>query len=258
MAEQNTAPVTYGYADDSVKVSPFVFGLNAGVTNLIKYEWIHNGGKDGAEQEALDVVFKINGADKSYRMFPVVKAFDKNNAETTDPNHEAFKEAVTDFNARITHILHAFISSEDIKTGLSRPISSFKDFAQITMGLLPKNYKELPLDIFLQYQWAIDEGQDRTFLDIPKKMKYGAWLKPARPGKWVEKRIENPADSVREALWYENEKGEKHDFTKTGWFMNSNFAKQLRRDAAGGVSSPSSNGAAQATQSQGTAQKSSW
>jgi hypothetical protein len=247
----------YGYADDNVKQNPFVFGLNAGVTNLIKFEWIPNGGKDGAEQEALDIVFKINGVEKSYRMFPVVKAFGKNNEEITDPNAPEFKDALTDFNARVTHILHAFLDSDSIKAGFARPISSFKDFCQIAMSMLPKNYKEVTLDIFLQYEWQLRPEQEKTYLTIPNKMKYGRWLAPAQPGTWTEKRVENPADSVLKALWYENEKGDIHPFVKNGWFMNSNFATQ-QKTGSSSSDNTANQAASQQIQSDGAAKASTW
>lgn len=243
-AAVSTAPAGgYGYASDEVKQSPFNFGLNAGVTKLKKFEWIPNAGKDGAEQEALDIVFNINGTDKSYRMFPVVKAFGKNNEEITDPNAQEFKDAITDFNARITHILHAFMDSDTVRAGLSRPITSFKEFCTVAMSLLPKDYAEKPLDIFMQFQWQPDEGQNKTYLEIPKKMKYGAWLKPAQPGKWKEVRKANPSDNDRDALYYVNEEvpagqpEQRHPFVKNGWFMQSNFAHQQKEGGSAADSS---------------------
>jgi hypothetical protein len=216
---------SYGFAEDEVKVSPFNFGLNAGKTFLKKFEWIPNGGKNGAEQEALDIIFEINGTERSYRQFPVTKAFDKNNNEITDPKAPEFKEAFTDFNAKITHILHQFVELDVIKSSFARPIKSFKEFCGIANSILPKDYATQPLDIFLQYGWNIKEGASRTYLEIPNKMKYGKWLCPAQAGTWKEVKLENPQDSDREALYYVNENGVKHPFTKNGWFMNSNFAK---------------------------------
>lgn len=239
----------YGYQSDEVKVSPFSFGLNAGNCRLTKFEWIPNGGKDGAEQEALDIVFTINGTEKSYRMFPVVKAFDKNNNEITDRNAPEFKDAMTDFNARITHILRAFQDEETIKSSFARPIKNFKEFCQIAMSILPKDYKEKPLDIFMQYGWTLREGQERTYLEIPSKMKYGRWLSPAVPaqGSWHEKRVENPDDSERKALYYVDDAGNEHPFTKNGWFMNSNFAKQQRADGGSSNEQAATNMNANAT-----------
>jgi hypothetical protein len=230
MAETKTAPVaSYGYASDEVKVSPFNFGLNAGVTKLTKFEWIPNAGKDGAEQEALDIVFNINGTDKNYRMFPVVKAFGKNQEEITDPAAPEMQDAIIDFNARVTHILHAFLDSEAIKAGLARPIANFKEFCEICMGLLPKNYSEIVLDVFLQYQWQIGSNNDRTYLELPKKMKYGRWLIPAVApvgGAWIKHAVENPTDDVKKALYYTDAEGNEHPFFRNGWFMSNAFANQ--------------------------------
>ena len=254
MSETTTKPVGYGYASDEQKISPFNFGLNAGAAKMTKFEWIPNGGKGGVEQEALDIVFNINGTDKNYRMFPVTKAFLKGNAgETTDPNAPEFQEAISDFNSVVTHILHAFIESDAIKAGLARPIANFKEFCQIVMSLLPKSYTELPLDIFMQYQWNLPEGKERTYLDIPSKMKYGKWLVPAQPGTWIKHLAEGISEDTKKALWYTNEKGEEHPFFKNGWFMNSNFANQQKSG-----SSDASEAASTATAVDGEKKKSAW
>lgn len=255
-ASTPAANASYGYASDEVKVSPFSFGLNAGLTKLTKFQWIPNGGKEGAEQEALDIVFNINGTEKSYRMFPITQAFGKNNEIITDPNAPEFKEAFVDLNARVTHILHSFIDSDSIKAGFSVPINSFKEFCQVAMSLLPKNYTEVSLDIFLQFQWQLKGDQERTYLEIPSKMKYGRWLCTAQPGTWTENKVENPADSVREALYYTNEQAERHPFVKNGWFMNSNFAKQQKSGTV--VNEAASSGAAAATAADGVKAASAW
>lgn len=249
----------YGYASDEVKVSPFNFGLNAGVTRLVKFEWIPNGGTEGAEQEALDIVFNINGTEKSYRQFPLVKAFGKNNEEITDPSAPEFKEAQVDANSRITHILHCFVETDVIKTAMARPIASFKEYCQIAASILPKNFSEILLDIFLQYGWELGD-KERTYLDIPKKMKYGRWLSPALAGTWTKVQVENPTEDTKDALYYTNEKGDKHTFIKNGWFMLSKFAHQQR---AGGTDTNTNSGAAAmnstaSTDAQAAAAKSAW
>ena len=230
----------YGYADDNVKVNPFKFGLNQEVF-LTKFDWIPNGGSEGKEQEALDIKFSINGVEKSYRMFPVVKAFGRNGEEITDPDDPIFRDAAMDFNARMVHILHCYYEDRNIvKQALSRGFKDFKEYCKVAAALLPKNFNKIPLDIFLQYQWQIDDEQDKTYLDIPKKMKYGRWLCPAQEGTWKEQRVASPTEDMQKALWYIKigENGEplldkeghqiEHPFTKNGWFMSSNFAKQQR------------------------------
>lgn len=228
MAEEQNQP-SYGYESDEVKVSPFNFGLNAGKTFLTKFEWIQNGGADGAEQEALDIVFNINDTDKNYRLFPVTKAFLKGGGETTDRNSQEFKDAMKEFNAKVFHIVHCFVDNETYQAKISRPIASFKEFCTLVQSMLPKDFNKKPLDIFMQFQFQISPEQKRTFLQIPTKMRHGKWLVPAQAGTWTKKLVEDP--DAREALTYENEKGEKHPFVRSGWFMASNFAKQQSIDS---------------------------
>ena len=228
----------YGFASDEVSAIPFNFGLNAGVTTLEKFEWIHNGGKDGAEQEALEIVFKINGTDKSYRKFPVTQGFDKNNQPVTDPNSTEFREAVQTFNSVITHILHCFVNSEVLKAAFNRPIPDFKSFCEIAASVLPKDFKTIKLDIFMQYQWSIRAGQNRTFLEIPNSMKNGKWLCPAQipqagangPAEWkeVKKDIVGLADNDANALYYMDGAGNRHPFSRYGRYMKGNLANQQK------------------------------
>jgi hypothetical protein len=215
-----------GFESDEVKVSPFNFGLNAGKTFLKKFEWTPTGGKDNTEQEALDIVFEINATEKSYRVFPVTKAFIKGGGETTDRNSAEFKEELANFKAKIFHILHCFVSRETFEVAVAKKIESFKDYCTIVAALLPKDFSTRPLDIFMQFQYNIPDNKSRTYLEIPTKQKHGKWLVPAQAGTWNKKVIEGADDSEKEALTYVNEKGEKHPFVRTGWFMNNNFAKQ--------------------------------
>ena len=224
MSEQNES--FYGYEDDNQQSGGGLqFGLNAGVSYMTKFEFNPNGGRDGAEQEALDVVFNVNNRDISYRMFPVTKAFDKG-VEVTDTRHPAFKKAIKDFNSIIVHVLHAFVSKEAIKTALSSPISNFKQFCVITRSVLPNEFEKKSLDIFAQWQWVISGDNEKTYLRLPKNMKHGKWLCPHIPptgGQWKEIRLNG-------ALAYKDEKNNKHPFIRKKWFMESNFSEQQGDD----------------------------
>lgn len=219
----------YGYGEDvDAKVSPFVFGLNENA-KLKKFEWIANGGKDGAEQEALEIIFEINSTERSYRQFPVVKAFGKNQEEITDPTSPEMKAAKSEFNTRMTHLMHAYVEDAALKQALARKIGSFKEYCNILKSLLPKNTPDISIDIFMQYQWQMGSSATRTFLDIPTKRKHGAFIvKHVEPvgGSWKAVKKEQPDDNVQDALTYIDGAGNKHPFQRTGWFMNSNFANQ--------------------------------
>lgn len=231
----------YGFASDEVKQVTFAFGLNPGTTFLKKFEWIPNGGAEGAEKEALEIIFTINGTDKSYRKFPVTQGFGKKGEVITDPNSAEFKEAVNTLNTVIVHILHCFVDTSVIQKAMSVPIASFKQFCSIAASVLPKNFNEIPLDIFMQYQWKIGTGQNRTFLEIPSSMKNGKWLCPAiKPlpdkdgnnAEWKEVRKKEPADGDQKALIYVDGANNVHTFTRYGRYMNGNLANQQKSEEA--------------------------
>jgi hypothetical protein len=229
MSENNQAMGGYGYEDDDVPQGGGLrFGLNQGTARLAKFEWIPNGGKDGAEQEALDIEFTIEGREKpfKYRKFPVNEAF-KDGVKTTDPKEVA--EARKDLNAVVMHILGCFVSKESLKEAFNRPITSFKEFCKIGEGLLPANFKEVSLDIFAQYQWQISGENERTYLELPKNMKQGKFLAPATTIDWQEVRTSKSLKYVDPAN-PEN----VHPFLRGEYFMGSNWAKQQK---VGGESS---------------------
>lgn len=225
----------YGFIDD--EKSTFNFGLNANRTFLKKFEYTTNGGRDGAAQEALDIVFEINGSEKGYRQFPVTKAFDDKRNEVTDPNHPAMIEEQKRFGSVITHIVGCFVDKNTIKAAFSKPVSTFKEFCQIMASLLPEGFSTKPLDIFMQWQWNIRGEQPCTYLEIPKNMKQGKWLVPAQPhkGAWVERKMKDPTDKIKDALYYVDSEDENniHPFVRTGWFMNSAYSHQQRDDDSG-------------------------
>lgn len=229
----------YGYSDDNVNQgSSFSFGLNSGLAKMVKFEYNPNGGKDGAEQECIDIAFDINGKIVSYRQFPVTKAFykEKNSneqKEVTDPKHPAMQEAFNVFNALMTHIMSCFVEREEYVKKLSeKPIKSFKEFCKVLMDMLPKNFDEIPLDIFMQYQYKIKGEATMTYLEIPKNLKQGRFLCKHIPpvGEWKAIKKENPVDADKNALYYKDAANNIHPFVRSGWFMNQPYAKQQKEE----------------------------
>lgn len=231
MADENNVVDYGGFSGDKPATTGprYKFGLNPGKTYMTKFEFNPNGGANNAEQEALDIEFTIDGTPKSYRLFPVVKAF-KKGVEITDRNAPEFQDAIRELNMRVIHILKCFREEDDIKAALSRKIPDFKTYTGIVAGLLPRDFKEKPLDIFMQWQWTIGKEKDKTYLEIPNKMKHGAWVVAAVRGEWKENRKENPDDNDEFALNYTDERGAMHPFTRTGWYMNSHFAIQQKQE----------------------------
>lgn len=241
-------PNVFGYEDDTVKQSTFHFGGNFGKTFMTKFEWGDMFGKkndDGTPTpgEALDIVFNINGTDKSMRMFPVIKAFDDNNQEVTDPTNPAFITAQKVFNQICTQVMKCFIKEEELKAAIQKWATggtiTFKSFCGLLMSLLPKNYKEIPLDIFMQFQYNIKGDNKATYLEFPKKVSYGKFVVAAVKPTHIWTEVRNT-----EELFYIDTTSEmiaanpnivntanRHPFTRNKWFLESNFANQQKENA---------------------------
>jgi hypothetical protein len=207
--------MSYEYKEDSSEnAGKMVFGLNQGVF-MKTFKYIENAGQNGTAGEALEIVFDINGKEKSYRQFPVTKAYDSAGNEVSDSKSPEMQKAFTDFNKRVVHILKCFVDEEVIKEVLHTPIKSFESFCNICKALLPKKFEKVKLDIFLQYQWNSSKEDGMRFLEIPKKLDQGAFLCRSVEGNWEEVRN-------TKGLSYIN--GEKaHPFARSAWFMTNPF-----------------------------------
>lgn len=225
----------YGYQNDEVSVSGLSFGLNQGV-KMIEFGYNPNCGKDGSEMEGLDIVFQVEDRKISYRQFPVKKVFVKG-VEITDANHPAMRVAFNDFSALMTHIMLCFVPLEDYKNALSKPTNSFKEFCETLKNILPKDFAEKELDLFAQYQFKIKGENTQTYLEIPRNLKHGKFLCATIPSTsgWQAVAIPDPSDSLKMALYYKDGNDKIHPFTRTGWFMNSPFAKKQTEEGAGAV-----------------------
>ena len=156
----------------------------------------------------------------------LIKILRVNQVEVTDPRHPAMVKARTEMTSTIIHIIKAFVPESAIRAALSTPIQSFGQYCQILQGLLPGNFPEFELDIFAHYQWTIRGENTRTFAELPKNMKQGKWItKSIEPkgGAW-ERKVNPNAANNDVALRYEDGEGNLHLFTRSGWFMGSNFA----------------------------------
>lgn len=241
MSENNQAVGGYGYSEGPSNESSIVFGLNQGA-KLTKFEWTPNGGKDGAEQEAIDIIFHVNGRDVSYRKFPVEKAYHKLESgeqveilASENPRHEAVIKAQTELSSVLVHIVGCFVEKEDIKQALSSPIHSFKDYCRVLQSLLPKDFSEQPLDLFFRWQWQIKGDNTQTYLELPKNMKQGRWCQASvqpqgEPAVW-EKQERKGAGDNEVALRYVDGEGNVHPFTRTGWFMESPFSSKQKEES---------------------------
>ena len=238
----------YGFEEHVAVESSFVFGLNAGNVRLTKFNHTMTGGKDGADLEALDILFTVDGKERGYRRFPISRAYAKDDAgnqvEITDPAHPNFIQAQKDLSAVLVHIVGCFATKEEIKTALTRQITSFKQYCEILASLLPQGFEQVALDGFGQWQWNIGGEAKVTYLEFPKNMKHGRWLGAAiaPKDKW-EKQQKTNASTSEIALRYVDADGNKHPFARNGWYMESNFATQQKEATSAGATAMQGSGA---------------
>ena len=235
MQEQPVQKVGYGYIDDNSSdlqsKSGGKFGLNQGY--LTKFEYNPTAGKDGAAANAIDVTIQVGEKEFRNRFYEITRVFDKDGNEITDATSQEyiakFNQEMAQLNACIIHIVKAFRTDEEVKTALATPPTSFADWAKIMCGLVNiETAKSTPIDVFLEYQWKISDGQDRTFLQLPSNMKGGRWISKLVEGTWTEDRSEGK-------LVYRNAAGDLHPFERSANYMESPKANQQTPD--GGMSS---------------------
>lgn len=222
------------------------FGLNPqGKTT--KFEFNPNGGKDGVAANCVDIHVVGENPENEFflRIFEPTEVYNSKKVLVgpSDPEFPAlFKAEQAQRTAVIVHAAKALgVTQAQIDAALATPVKSYKEFADIIIGLLPANWKTVPIDFFLEYQWEISEGNDKTYLQLPKNMKGGYFLCPHIPGTFVEVR------SATGLQYVDNTARINHLFTRSANYMESNKAIQQGAGASGataGKFQPAANGEA--------------
>lgn len=231
-----------------------VFGLNTG--NITTLEYNGEAGKDGAPGDAVDITVTINGREVRSRIYDVTRIYSRNGEELefdADPNSEyqkKYRDQITHATAVIKQAVKATgVTEQEIAVALSKPLSSFADWAKVMTGLIKPGFEENPVDVFLQYQWNIKGDNDRTYLELPKNMKGGKFLIPsmAPVGEWKEEKewTENKPNGnvvTHKGLRYVDGANNSHMFTRTESFMTSNKAIQQKEGDSNEVAVPAAFG----------------
>lgn len=218
----------YGFIDDT---DPSLraktggkFGLNQN-SFLVKFELNPKSGKGKTDGDALDINILVGEKEFKMKIYPVGKVYDKEGTEITNESSkeyiDAFNEEITQKNAVILHILKSIgVTEQQIRAAFATPVDSFSQFVNGLVSLLPADFKTRPIDVFLEYQWSISNGQDRTFLQIPKNMKFGYFACQSQPGIFKEEIVDEGK------LIYRNQNGQIHPFQRSKRFMEGNSANQ--------------------------------
>lgn len=223
-------------ADDSSlqSSSSGKFGLNTGNITEISYKEEQ---KDGNDMKYVDIVVKLGDREQRSRFFLNTEVYHDNNliGPGADGYETAYFSHYGQIVAIIKHALGAVGVTEltiDAATAGLTSDQLFEGMAKLA-SLFPVDAPSKLVDIFLEYQWSIPQGQTRTFLQLPKNMKGGACYVPhvAPVGRWQEVISE-------EGLKYIDDAGNTHPFVKNKAFMDSPKANLQDTQAASSNDSP--------------------
>lgn len=220
-------------SDERSKVSGKRFGLN--VAQMTKFQFNSMGGAGGSEGECVDIEFTIDENVINYRKYPITRVIDYSvqpsksyeeadlkglKGEELQRVSELFNAAQEELDSSLIHIIKAYVDESEIQKAFEASGEvSFKEGVKILESLLPKDYQNIKIHLFLQYQWSIKKGQNKTWLEIPKNTKSGKFICPAIEGTWKEVR-----DTA--GLHYTDENGNIHPFTRRSKWLQGRSANQ--------------------------------
>lgn len=245
-----------GFQDDNVVVNSFdnlVLGLNQNAV-ITQFEYSTATGTGGSQGSPAILIGVGIGKNKlNRRLYAPTKIYFENNE--IQPNHPEYGKQmmneVRKVKGAITHWLKAVgITEEQLQASLGSA-NNFETLAKGAQALMAAHLNNTKVDIFLQYQWAINSSADKTYLEIPKTLGYGAFVtKHMEPvGEWKEVNSFEFQDGEEtktetQGLAYVDNAGNKHRFYRLKNFMESSFAKQQTKGA-----NPAVNGISQGTTS---------
>ena len=227
----NVQKMTFGQVNDNdqslkSKVGG-VFGLNPSV-NFTKIAYNPTAGADGAAADAVDINVKVGDREYNTRIYDVTGGLynAKNELVEAPGEGEVWSDEYTtlyntEMKQRMAVIIHAVkaagVTQAQLDTALATPLATFAAWAEVVCALLPANYTTNPIDVFLQYQWNIKDGQDRTFLEVSKNMKGGRFFcaSVAAKGQW------NEVFDATGLKYVDSDGGAEHPFTRSSNFMES-------------------------------------
>lgn len=225
--------------DDSLKAkSPGgELGLNTARISLLAF--VDDAGKDNAPGNAVDIHVMLGEREYRRRIFEITRVYGRDGEVIEDTESDAYKTRYkNDTLQALGMIVHAVkavgVTQDQLNTALAGGKSGFAEWAQTVVGLIPSNYEERPVDMFLEYEWVISGDNNRTFLQLPKNMKGGNWLtasiKPvgswSKEYKWIENDETTGAEIKMEGMRYVDDSKNVHPFVRDENFMTGNKAIQ--------------------------------
>lgn len=219
----------WGYQSDTDESLKSKQGGKFGFNNafITKLEYNPNAGADESAADAVYITVTVGDKEFRNRVYDITGDLFKgdNKISEGEPGYnELYNAEKKQREAVIVHAVKALGATEAqiIAAIQAGNVTNFATWATAMCSIKPANFATLPVDAFLEYQWTIGEGNERTFLQLPKNMKGGRFLAPAvapQGGPWE-------AISDAEGLRYVDGAKNEHPFTRSENYMKSNKAIQ--------------------------------
>jgi hypothetical protein len=240
----------WGYqsdTDDSLKSKQGgKFGFNNAF--ITKLEYNPNAGTDEGLADAVDITVTIGDKEYRSRIYDITgdlfKGGDNNKIAEGEPGYnELYNTEKKQREAVIVHAVKSLgaVEAQIVAAIAAGNVTNFATWAVAMCGIKPANFATIPIDAFVEYQWTIGEGNERTFLQLPKNMKGGRFLAPAvapQGGPWETIVDEN-------GLRYVDGAKNEHPFDRSKNYMESN--KAIQQIEGEEPAAPASNGGGDGT-----------
>lgn len=225
MSTEQTAWGFQSDTDDSLKSKTGgKFGLNN--ANITVFEYNPNAGKDESPADAIDITVAVGDKEYRTRVYDITGDLFKgdNKISPGEPGYvELYNKEKSQREAVIVHTVKALGATEDqIRLALQNGnVTNFATWATAMCSIKTADFATKTVDVFLEYQWEIKEGQERTYLQLPKNMKGGRFLSTTVTpvGNWE-------AISDSDGLRYTDSAKNEHPFTRSENYMSSYKAIQ--------------------------------
>ncbi len=184
-------------------------------------------------QPFIQLVVKIQDREYNSRFYPVTKVYNKaypngEGVPQSDPAFiDLFKEQWKQTLGTIVHVVKSFgVTQEQIDTHLANCPNGFGEYATRITGLVAPMVGTAYQDVFVQWQYKIRGGKDKTYLELPNNMLSGRWICKHVPGEFTE------VISAETGLTYVDPNNQVHPISKSPAFLASKNAEQQKTGAS--------------------------
>lgn len=155
------------------------------------------------------------------------------------PQKETKDKRPSDLTLR--HIFSAFLGAKAVDAILKNA-TTWAEKVDLLLDALPEDFDQVPMDIFLQWQWDYPKRKDgteydKTYLELPRTAKAGAFLVKRTKGYKFQK-LDSFDEKTKNVLSYVDGDGNVHPFSRDGWFMASPWANRMTRESGAALEEP--------------------